>query len=121
MDFDPETGKELIHVDQKLVEKFKPHQVKGVRFLWDACFGTLEEIDKGEGGGCILAHCMGLGKTLQVTCYLNVGKHFSSFLKFNFFLFVGCLIRVYLIALRENKGENSFNSLAFFHIIKLES
>ncbi|CAK4383629.1 unnamed protein product [Aphanomyces euteiches] len=48
----------------------KPHQVKGVRFLWS-------HISAGpKGFGCILADYMGLGKTLQVITtvhtFLNV-------------------------------------------------
>lgn len=34
--------------------------------MWDACFESLKQIEKTTGSGCILAHCMGLGKTLQV-------------------------------------------------------
>lgn len=61
LDFDHETKVELITVDRKLVKKLKPHQMQGVKFMWDACFESIEEINKNNGGGCILAHCMGLG------------------------------------------------------------
>ena len=48
-------------------------QVEAVRFLWDCMCETVERSNKpGGGGGCILAHCMGLGKTLSVCihpCY----------------------------------------------------
>ncbi|RZF40355.1 hypothetical protein LSTR_LSTR008785 [Laodelphax striatellus] len=71
LDFDTKTKKELICVDEDLVAQMKPHQVEGVKFMWDACFESLEAIKDGEGGGCILAHCMGLGKTFQVVSLVH--------------------------------------------------
>lgn len=55
-----------IKIDENLAKHLKPHQIEGVKFMWDACFGSLKEMQNAVGGGCILAHCMGLGKTLQV-------------------------------------------------------
>jgi transcriptional regulator ATRX len=66
LDFDEETKKELVVVDKELVKRLKPHQAKGIKFMWDACFESLKQIEKSEGSGCIIAHCMGLGKTFQV-------------------------------------------------------
>lgn len=43
-----------IRVDENLVKDLKPYQKEGVSFMWNALFH--------ENHGCILAHCMGLGK-----------------------------------------------------------
>lgn len=66
LDFDEKTKKPLLQVDKKLAKKLKPHQANGVKFMWDACFESLERCENDIGSGCILAHNMGLGKTLQV-------------------------------------------------------
>ncbi|XP_055915443.1 transcriptional regulator ATRX homolog isoform X2 [Eupeodes corollae] len=66
LDFDEETKKPLLKVDDGLMKKLKPHQVNGVKFMWDACFETLKDCKEKPGSGCILAHCMGLGKTMQI-------------------------------------------------------
>ncbi|XP_008546248.3 transcriptional regulator ATRX [Microplitis demolitor] len=66
LDFDEETKEVLLEVDENLVKRLKPHQAKGIKFMWDACFESLERTKKSEGSGCILAHCMGLGKSFQV-------------------------------------------------------
>lgn len=66
LDFDAESKEELLCVDQGLTKKLKPHQVNGIKFMWDACFESLKQTQKSPGTGCILGHCMGLGKTLQV-------------------------------------------------------
>ncbi|XP_061391965.1 transcriptional regulator ATRX homolog, partial [Musca vetustissima] len=70
LDFDTETKKAILEVDKGLVKKLKPHQVTGVKFMWDACFETVKDAQEKPGSGCILAHCMGLGKTMQI-CTLS--------------------------------------------------
>eukprot|EP00644_Phytophthora_capsici_P009008 jgi/Phyca11/561240/estExt2_Genewise1.C_PHYCAscaffold_60490 len=61
----PPTGEEgtedaPIFMYQDLVNKLKPHQVLGARFMWSHV--AMEP----KGFGCVLADFMGLGKTLQV-------------------------------------------------------
>jgi transcriptional regulator ATRX len=70
LELDPETKEPLIEVDESIVSKLKPHQGDGIKFMYTTCFESLEMIKKGKAGGCILAHCMGLGKTLQVIFYI---------------------------------------------------
>ena len=66
LDVDEETKEVLVEVDKRLARKLKPHQVEGIKFMWDCCFESLEQIKaKKIPGGAILGHCMGLGKTLQ--------------------------------------------------------
>ncbi|XP_007228485.3 transcriptional regulator ATRX isoform X2 [Astyanax mexicanus] len=71
LDEDEETKEPLVQVHRNLVTKLKPHQVDGVQFMWDCCCESVRKVQKSSGSGCILAHCMGLGKTLQVVTFLH--------------------------------------------------
>ncbi|KAI7801457.1 putative transcriptional regulator ATRX-like, partial [Triplophysa rosa] len=71
LDEDEETKEPLLQVHRNLVTKLKPHQVDGVQFMWDCCCESVRKVEKSGGSGCILAHCMGLGKTLQVVTFLH--------------------------------------------------
>lgn len=57
-------GQGLILVNENIAPHIKKHQVDGVRFMWD-------EITKDTKHGCLLAHTMGLGKTMQVITLLT--------------------------------------------------
>lgn len=47
-------------------------QICGIRFLYDNLVESLELFSNSSGFGCILAHSMGLGKTLQVISFIDV-------------------------------------------------
>ncbi|KAL8573406.1 hypothetical protein ACOMHN_032421 [Nucella lapillus] len=69
---DEEDKEPLIQVNTKLIRKLKPHQVEAVQFIWDCMFESVERAKKQEvSAGCILAHCMGLGKTLSVVAFVH--------------------------------------------------
>lgn len=51
---------------------FIPCQIGGIRFLYDNLVESLERFKTSSGFGCILAHSMGLGKTLQVISFIDV-------------------------------------------------
>ena len=82
LDYDPETNEELVTVNEKLVSNLKPHQREGVEFMWNKCFQSIEQSKKNKGSGCILGHCMGLGKTLQVNHKIRPKTIISSFKRF---------------------------------------
>jgi SNF2 family DNA or RNA helicase len=53
----------LVVVPPYMYTKLLPHQKVGLKFLWDHIINNR---------GCILADYMGLGKTLQVVCFLRL-------------------------------------------------
>lgn len=65
-----------IKVDENLFKILKPHQKEGVAFMWNALFK--------EKHGCILAHCMGLGKyrIFIIKCFETRIYLFYSHMKF---------------------------------------
>ena len=68
LDFDPATGEPAVMLDPTLIPKLLNYQLEGIKFMYDNCFESIGEYSRpqSDGGGCILAHCMGLGKTFQV-------------------------------------------------------
>ncbi|RAH64440.1 putative SNF2 family helicase/ATPase [Aspergillus aculeatinus CBS 121060] len=57
-------GAPPIHLHQAIARRVKPHQLKGIQFMWR------ELIVDETHQGCLLAHTMGLGKTMQVISLL---------------------------------------------------
>ena len=56
-----ERPKVPVVIDPRLAKVLRPHQVEGVKFLYRATTGLIDE----KANGCIMADEMGLGKTLQ--------------------------------------------------------
>ena len=76
----------LVQVDEDLKNNLKSHQVEGIQFIWDSVIESVKKEGdeyklgmKQSGNGCILAHCMGLGKTLQVNIVFR-GYNFQNFI-----------------------------------------
>lgn len=58
-------GNPVIYLDPHIGQRVKPHQLQGIQFMWR------ELIADEKPQGCLLAHTMGLGKTMQVISLLN--------------------------------------------------
>ena len=57
----------LIYINDHIGNKIKNHQIEGIRFMWNQVV-----VPSGVRQGCLLAHTMGLGKTMQVITLLVV-------------------------------------------------
>lgn len=65
-------NEEDIFLAPQIARIIKPHQIGGVRFLFDNIIESVGRFRTSEGFGCILAHSMGLGKTLQLVCFCDI-------------------------------------------------
>lgn len=61
-----------VYLAPQLARAVKPHQIGGIRFLYDNLIESLDRYKTSSGFGCILAHSMGLGKTLQVISFIDI-------------------------------------------------
>ncbi|KXX74325.1 Protein CHROMATIN REMODELING 20 [Madurella mycetomatis] len=62
-----ESHESLIYFNGRIGNQIKDHQIEGVRFMWNQVV-----VDSNVRQGCLLAHTMGLGKTMQVIALLVV-------------------------------------------------
>lgn len=71
-----EYGKDgAIYIHPSVGERIKSHQIEGIRFMWR------EIVEAGivEPQGCLLAHTMGLGKTMQaITLLITIAEAAKS-------------------------------------------
>ncbi|XP_057784554.1 LOW QUALITY PROTEIN: protein CHROMATIN REMODELING 20-like [Salvia miltiorrhiza] len=66
-----EEDEEAVRIPPSISMKLKPHQISGIRFMWENIIQSARKVRSGDKGlGCILAHTMGLGKTFQVIAFL---------------------------------------------------
>ena len=56
----------FLYINDETAKRIKDHQIEGVRFMWNQII--LQEDSQRQG--CLLAHTMGLGKTMQVITFL---------------------------------------------------
>lgn len=55
------SGDDMITIHPEIGRRIQPHQLDGIQFMWGEIVS-----DQAEMQGCLLAHTMGLGKTMQV-------------------------------------------------------
>jgi len=58
-------------VEPTLASALRPHQVEGVKWLYEKVMGMNAGTSEDDGMGAILADEMGLGKTLQTIALLH--------------------------------------------------
>uniref|UniRef100_A0A0N5AXY6 Helicase ATP-binding domain-containing protein n=1 Tax=Syphacia muris TaxID=451379 RepID=A0A0N5AXY6_9BILA len=111
-----------VEVDSNLVKYLKPHQAEGIKFLYESTIESLELLGE-DGGGGILAHCMGLGKTLQVIAFLHTILNHPSIQKKIYRILIITPKNVVLQWCSEFAKwlDSENNNLNSFEVIELDS
>ncbi|KAM3726005.1 Transcriptional regulator ATRX [Dirofilaria immitis] len=61
-----------VYVPFHLNDVLQPHQLGGIRFMYGNIIESMKDYAKSPGFGCILAHAMGLGKTIQIITFTDI-------------------------------------------------
>jgi transcriptional regulator ATRX len=111
LELDKTTNEALIEVSPQLVEQLKPHQCDGIQFLWNNVFESIDAIQnkKRSGNGCILAHCMGLGKTLQVISFIHTIFKYKEITNMK-----TCLVLCPINAGKTNSKKKTIKTVYYF-------
>ncbi|CAF3333665.1 unnamed protein product [Rotaria sp. Silwood1] len=67
-----------LYISKHLSSILKPHQIGGIRFMYDNIVESLQRFQATPGLGCILAHSMGCGKTLQVITFIDILLRYTT-------------------------------------------
>lgn len=67
-----------VFLSPQMAKSIKPHQIGGVRFLYDNLVESVPRFNTSQGFGCVLAHSMGLGKTIQVIAFVDIFLRHTS-------------------------------------------
>lgn len=68
-----------IVIHKQVAKHLKPHQIDGIKHMFSCCYGKIGRNPEDQGSGCILAHCMGLGKTFQLIALLHTVINYPEF------------------------------------------
>jgi RAD54-like protein 2 len=67
-----------LYIPKHLCPILKPHQIGGIRFMYDNIVESLQRFQTSAGLGCILAHSMGCGKTVQVITFIDILLQYTT-------------------------------------------
>ena len=70
---------DFIYLNPYIGSRIKKHQVEGLQFMWREVVNAGQGHKRSEMQGCLLAHTMGLGKTMQA--YVQDNKYAHQYLK----------------------------------------